>query len=297
MTKSIGEQNLSAGLIVNIAWKAAFSAALAVLLFTLPACQGLYPQQRKDATSVVDFLYPSGERKVVTPSIPVLKLPVTVGIAFVPGRDGRETMPEARKNELMDMVSADFENLEFVREIKRVPSPYLKPKGGFDNLDQIKTMFGCDVIVLLSYDQIQHTDEGFLSILYWTLVGAYMVKGEKNDTSTMMDAAVFDISSRKLLFRAPGMSRVKGSATPVNLSEELRSDSEEGFKLATAEMKTNLKFELDRFKEKVKTKPEEYKVVHTQDYRGGGSLELPFALAVCGLAISAAVLGRGRRED
>lgn len=275
----------------------AFFAICLAAVFSIAACQGLYAQRRGEATSVVDFLYPGGERMVVTPSIPVLKLPVTVGIAFVPGQQGRGVMPEARKNELMNMVAADFEALSFVKEIKRIPSPYLKPKGGFDNLGQVRTMFGCDVIALISYDQIQHTDEGLLSIFYWTLVGAYVVRGEKNDTSTMMDAAVFDIPSRKLLFRAPGLSRVKGSATPVNLSEKLRADSEEGFKLATAEMKTNLRFELDRFKETVKARPEEYKVVHTEGYRGGGSLELPFALAAGCLAFFAAARSRDRKTN
>ena len=43
-------------------------------------------------------------------------------------------------------------------------------------------MFGIDVIVLLSYDQVQFRDEGLLSLTYWTVVGAYTIPGEKNDT-------------------------------------------------------------------------------------------------------------------
>lgn len=98
---------------------------------------------------------------------------------------------------------------------------------------------------LSSPDQVQFTDTGLLSLTYWTLVGAYVVKGEKNDTQTMLDAAVYDIRSRKLLFRAPGISRVKNSATPVNLTEKLRLDRDEGFRLAAAELVTNLHRELE----------------------------------------------------
>ena len=60
-------------------------------------------------------------------------------------------------------------------------------------------MFGIDVIALVSYDIVQFTGEGLSSISYWTLVGAYAVRGEKNDTHTMIDAAVYDIASRKHL--------------------------------------------------------------------------------------------------
>lgn len=154
-------------------------------------------------------------------------------------------------------------------------------------------MYGVDVIALLSYDQVQFTDTGLLSLTYWTLVGAYVVKGEKNDTQTMLDAAVYDIRSRKLLFRAPGISRVKNSATPVNLTEKLRLDRDEGFRLAAAELVTNLHRELELFRERVKKSPDEVKIVHQPGYTGGGSLggwEL-------GLVAALAVLGLRRRQS
>jgi rhombotail lipoprotein len=135
-------------------------------------------------------------------------------------------------------------------------------------------MYGIDIMALISYDQVQFTDEGFLSMTYWTLVGAYVIKGEKNATSTMMDAAVYHIPSRKMLFRAPGISKVRSSATPVNLSEQLREDGHLGFKEASRELVTNLQTQLQVFQERVKTSPEEFKVVHSSGYKGGGSLDV-----------------------
>jgi rhombotail lipoprotein len=90
-------------------------------------------------------------------------------------------------------------------------------------------MYNVDVVALLSYDQAQFTDEGALSLTYLTIVGAYLVPAEKNDTHTMLDAVVYDIRSRKMLFRAPGTSQIKGHATLMNLSEQRRKDSDAGF--------------------------------------------------------------------
>lgn len=258
-----------------------------------------WQKPRHYASSVVEYLYPDKAEPVETPSVPVLNLPMKVAIAFVPeyepGRAGYRpystersagaALSEAEKMRIMERVVAEFREYTFVRSITVVPSAYLRPRGSFANLDQIRTMYGVDAIALLSYDQVQFTDEGLLSLTYWTLVGAYVVRGEKNDTQTMMDAAVYHIPSRKMLFRAPGTSHVKGSATPVNLSEELRADSKKGFVEASQGMTTALKVQLDAFTEHVKASPQEFKVVQrsgTGGGTGGGAIGLDM-LALLGI--------------
>jgi rhombotail lipoprotein len=258
-----------------------------LLISSLTGCAGLYgKRQSKYTSSVVDYLYPKKDI-VEVPTIPRLSLPLHVGIAFVPesgkGRLGYR-LSDKVKMDLMDRIASEFRKLKFVKDIELIPPAYMTKGGGFQNLDQIKTMYGIDVISLLSYDQVQHTDEGLLSLTYWTIVGAYIVKGEKNDTSTMIDAAVYDISSRKMLFRAPGKSQIKGSATLVNLSEQLRTDSLNGFRLASDDLVTNLKDQLERFQAKVKEMPEEYVVEHKQGYTGGGHLGGVFSVIVFILA-------------
>ena len=84
------------------------------------------------------------------------------------------------------------------------------------------------------------------------------------------DTAVFDIQSKKLLFRAPGISNVKGSATPVNISEELRLDSIKSFAEASDDMIKNLDIQLQKFTQKIKQNPEQVKVVQLEGYEGGG---------------------------
>jgi len=70
------------------------------------------------------------------------------------------------------------------------------------------------------------------------------VPGEKNDTNTMMDAALYYIPTRKPLLRATGQSRVYRYSTPMNQSQNLREDSENGFKEALRMLTANLKEQL-----------------------------------------------------
>ncbi len=252
-------------------------------------------QQVGAKSSVVDYLYPKETIKV-EPAIPLLKLPIKMGIAFVPEQSKREHgsnfwagnadltsgLTEAKKIQILTKVSSYFKKYPFVGEIQEIPSTYLTPGGSFANLEQIKTMYGVDVIALVSYDQVQFTDAGLLSVSYWTIVGAYIVSGEKNDTNTLMDTVVYDIASKKMLFRAPGTSVVKGSSTPVNLSEELRADSLKGFDLATKSMIENLDVQLASFREKAKQNPEQIKIEKTQGYSSGGAIDF---LALSGFAL------------
>lgn len=235
----------------------------------------------KHSTSAVNFLYPNKTAPVITQAIPVLNLPLSVGIAFVPGEGGGHygkgllnstglqdsenfRLTEKKKKELMQEVADHFTQYSFIKEIKIVSSSYLKPGGSFTSLDRVRSVYGVDVIALVSFDQTQFTDEGFASLTYWTLIGALVVPGEKNDTHTMVDTVVYDIQSRKLLFRAPGLSNIKGNSTPKDLQKNLRADSEKGIEVAAKDMVINLDAQLALFRTKIKENPDDFKVVEKQ---------------------------------
>jgi rhombotail lipoprotein len=270
-------------------------AALALTLAMAAAgCANFLQQERHTSASVVDFLYPDTRAPVVEPGTPELRLPLRVGIAFVPSTAASPSLTQTRERELLQRVADHFKQYDFVKSIEVIPSDYLRPHGSFANLEQIRTLYGVDVVALVSYDQVQFTDQGALSLTYWTIVGAYVIPANKNDTQTLLDTVVMDVGSRKMLFRAPGTDRVTGRATLVNASEQLRIDSAASFDAAGGRMIDNLDQELARFKEKVKQSPADYHVVRAPGYSGGaggGSMDVAW-LGVLALAAVAALARR-----
>ena len=249
------------------------------------------PSKTDRSSSVVNYLYPGQSNPLPPTAIPVLRLPLRVGIAFVPSGTGPNDyrpsgISETQKNFLMERVKAEFKAYPFVQSIEIIPSTYLRPQGGFENLDQLRNMLGLDVIALVAYDQVQFTSENFFSLTYWTIVGAYVFNGNRNDTHTLMEAAVYDIASRHLLFRAPGASQVHATTAMVYLADNLRQDSAKGFDTATLELIKNLKLQLEEFRERVKRAPGEVQIENRPGYSGGGSFGAGFAgaLVLLGLA-------------
>lgn len=271
-------------------------ATAALSCLTLVGC--LSTSSRYTSSSVVDFLYPNDQPVIEATAKPHLELPLRVGIAFTPDDEFRrpDALGESAKRELLGVVARRFEAEEFVERIEVIPSGYLRHRGGFDNVDQIAELFELDVIALVSWNQHRFSDEGLASLAYWTLVGAYIVPGEKNTTHTLMDAVLYDVPSRSLLLRAPGSSTVRGRSTPIAVSQALREDSAEGFELASAEMVGNLNAELDRFKERVRTRQTDVTVSGRAGYRGEGAGAVDGSTLLVILALFAAAAVRRMRD-
>ena len=265
-------------------------ALLVPLLFLFSACQSFYPMSYSARSSLVDYLYPKDKHHVEEAAIPHLRLPLRVGIAYVPeAQGGRPIFSELEMKSLTDNVAEKFRQLDFVKSIEVIPTAYLQRQGGFENLDQIKRMFNVDVIALVSYDQTTFVEEGLASLTYWTIVGAYIVPGEKNDTHTLIDAAVFDIDSRKMLFRAPGSSMTKSRGTSVGNSQQVHRDSVKGFNEAGQDLTSNLELAIEEFKVRVKEAPDEIQVSRRPGYVGAGSSDWFVLLMLGGLLCIAAL--------
>lgn len=206
-------------------------------------CTQFAEEKRHYYSSVLDYLFPDETQPQLQEFTQTIDVPFNIGIAFVP-EAGVIALDEKLKNDLMSIFSKEFDKYDFVGSVELIPSKNLKSKGGFANLDQIKALYDIEVIVLIGYDQVQHTAEGVSTYLYWTWVGSYTIKGEKNDTNTLMDATVLDISNRKKILFITGTSHIKGSSTLVNLSEQLKVDSVKGFMEAGEDLRSKLEIEL-----------------------------------------------------
>ncbi len=270
------------------AWSPPVLCVLGVALLIGGGCSGMWGGKRKTerSSSVVNYLYPGEANPLPPTEVPVLRLPLRVGIAFVPSGNTRAyyqdaAITEVQKTALMERVAVEFKGRDYIQSIEVVPTSYLRPAGGFTNLDQVRGLLGVDVIALVAYDQVQFTNENILSLAYWTIVGAYIFHGNKNDTDTLMEAAVYDIASRHLLFRAPGASHVEAGAAAAYMEQRKRADGAKGFELATDDMIKNLKTQLEAFRERVKTAPAGTvaRIERKPGYTGGGSFGGGFIVA------------------
>jgi rhombotail lipoprotein len=242
----------------------------------------------------VDYLYPAGEAPPPpSDALPQLALPVKAGLAFVPAR-GQGALTEAQRQELLMKTRAAFLDRDFIGSIEVIPETYLDTGRGFETLDSVARLYGLDVIALVSYDQVAFVDDRKSSFLYWTIIGAYVVKGSEHEVQTFVDTAVFDMGTHQLLFRAAGTDRLDKKSTLVDVPEARREATQRSFEKAMADMTVNLDRELDVFKERVKEEKVAV-VTHRPGYEGGGGAVDPL-LALLAVAAAAALRRREYRR-
>ena len=246
---------------------------LFLFIFMTTACAGLLGGSRREgiSSSLVEYLYPEGEKPPPPKGrFPQLQLPLRIGLAFVPaGYGNSQGLSEAERMKILNDVKTTFTGRDFIEEIAVIPEAYMGTGRGFTALEQTARLYDLDVMALVSYDQVVNTSEKPSSLLYWTIVGAYVVKGNKNDAQTFVDTAVFDVATRKLLFRAPGVSEIQSSATLVDQELDMRVTQSKGFEQAMADMTRNLDVELERVKERIRTDGS-VKVTRAAGSSGGG---------------------------
>ncbi len=100
---------------------------------------------------------------------------------------------------------------------------------GFAGLEGVQRLYNIDLMALVSYDQVTHTDDNKLSLGYLTIVGAYVLRGSSHDTATLVDLAVVDPATRSLVLRAGGTSVSHDNSTLVDIERDSRRASAEGF--------------------------------------------------------------------
>ncbi len=251
---------------------------LAIVIAFLASCSSLVSQntgKNTKSSSLMDFLYPDEtSRSEHKPEIPTLKLPVKVGLAFVPSKNWRRDGIHSKNQiELLEKVKKSFLKYDYIDRIEVIPSTYLKGGEGFSTLEQVARLYDVDVMALVSYDQVTQSLENNVALLYWTIVGMYVIPGNENSVQTFVDTAVFDIKSKKMLFRAPGINKLTKRTTAVGVDDTLSEKSLEGFGLAVTDMTANLDAELSSFKTRVKEE-KIAKIEHREGYSGGGSMNL-----------------------
>jgi rhombotail lipoprotein len=214
----------------------------AIFFLSLLAAAGCtfagHSSQSRNSSSLVSFLYPNGSTPPQQNAIPELHVPLRVGLAFLPTQRafGDVSLDAAHKEELLERIRRKFSDRKFVSEIVIIPDYYLATSRGFEGLQGVQRLYNVDLMAVVSYDQVTYTDDNKWSLGYLTIVGAYVVKGNTNDTTTLVDLAVVDPRTRSLELRAGGTDTHHQNSTMIDSQRDIRLASAASFDAATEQM-------------------------------------------------------------
>ena len=263
--------------------------AAAVLTLALSGCVGTYSGGTRHyrSSTLVEYLY-GRELPPAEVEVPELRLPLTVGLAFLPQARGQVAIDEVEKSAILARIRERFGSRPFVRDIVEIPSYYLSQNPGMEGLAALQRLYNMDLLALVSFDQVSHQDGNPLSLTYLSIVGGVFFPGTNQDVTTVLDMAVIHPSSRSLVLRAAGMDNRDGITTAVNAEPRLRERRTKGFHVASDEMIEHFDAELTRFEQQVRSGTARVKV------RGGGGSFDWTGLALLGLLAGAVGITRRR---
>jgi rhombotail lipoprotein len=272
--------------------KAPCAVLLLALAVLLSGCTALCPGCRTRAihtgasTSLVDFLYPKGGPPPADhQNLPVLPVPLRVGLSFLPERAGTEAPDPAQREQILERIAEHFKSRGFIGQIVIIPDYYLQGSRGFEGLAGIERLYGVDVMALVSYDQVGYQDDTRSSIGYLTIVGAYFLHGTREDVTTLVDLAVVDPNSRTLLLRAGGTDTRARNTALIGSGTVARNQNTDSLNAASTQLIEHFDVALTQLEADIKAGKSEVQVTHRAGYTGGGGA---FGLlGLSGLALAA----------
>lgn len=281
--------------------RAGRTLALTAAVLMLSGCTALNammggqqgPRQSHNSSSLVEFLYPNGRTPPAENQIPELRVPLRVGLAFLPTPDGVGPTA-AQRDELLERIRQRFADRKFVTQIVTIPDYYLRNSRGFEGLQGVQRLYSIDIMALVSYDQVTHTDENKWSLGYLTIVGAYVLKGNHHDVATLVDLAVVDPVTQSLILRAGGTDSRNRNTTLVDQERETRESNSASFASATTQMIDNFDLALTKFEADVRAGTANVRVAKRESggRAGGGGSFGPLALGVLLILFAARRLRR-----
>jgi rhombotail lipoprotein len=269
-----------------------FLAVVGLTMLAIAGCTFMnHSTQTHHSSSLVSFLYPGGSTPPAQNAVPELRVPLRVGLAFLPTQAafGEAQLDAAHKQELLERIRQRFSDRKFVSEIVIIPDYYLSANRGFAGLEGIQRLYDVDLMALVSYDQVTYTDDNKWSLGYLTIVGAYMVKGSTNDTATLVDLAVVDPRTRSLVLRAGGTDTRHRNSTLVDMQRNTRLENAESFDAATQQMILHFDAALTAFQTEVhEGRANVHVAARSATGGGGGSILGADILALAGLVLLSA---------
>ena len=175
-----------------------------------------------------------------------LTLPASVGIVFVHGT-GYQHLPDTTLHMAADKLKEQLlANPKFVRSVFVVANDDIKTKTSL--LERIKSLYGVDIIVLVSYQQDQRTlQSGMGRLADLTVVGSFLIPAVEIKTATIIDGKVIHIEDNSLMFKANGSDERSETSTSYSMDGIVIEESIKGLLAATANFGKSLSQTITRF--------------------------------------------------
>ena len=171
---------------------------------------------------------PLSERPHSAPAenqIPELRVPLRVGLAFLPTQNGAGPTA-AQRDELLERIRQRFADRKIRHrdrhDSRLLPAQQPRLRGTAGRAAPVHDRrHGAG----FEYDQVEHMDENEWSLGYLTIVGAYVLKGSHHDVATLVDLAVVDPVTQSLILRAGGTDSRNRNTTLIDQEREARESS------------------------------------------------------------------------
>jgi rhombotail lipoprotein len=252
----------------------------------------------RNSTSLVEYLYPDGKTPPPQNTIPQLRIPLRVGLSFLPSTNpGSSPLDAAHKELLLERIRQRFTSRNFIADIVIIPDYYLANARGFEGLQGVQRLYSVDVMALVSYDQVTHLDDNKLSLGYVTIIGAYVLPGTSRDVTTLVDLAVVDPQTRSLVMRAGGTDTRHGATTLIDERRTSRAAEIDSFDKATNALIGNFDAALTQLQADVRTGKANIRVTErngTSVSGGAGAMNTGWLLLLVPLAAVQVVRARRR---
>lgn len=165
-----------------------------------------------------------------TPTEP-LRFPTRVAIVYAPPMSTKPLTEQVPQTTLH--AAAESLKAKLLARSAYVKSVVIGHTGETLSLEQIRNMYGCDIVVILSYSQLQSAERGGISkALDITLVGGHLYPGVTITTETGIEATVVHTPTQYILFTESGSNSRKSYSTPGGVNTTAGNEARKGFTAA-----------------------------------------------------------------
>ena len=198
---------------------------------------------RESSSMSLDKVIESARDSRVAPEKSSLLLPASVAILVVPG-DGQ--VPETVLHQAAEKLKQQLlQNKKYIRSVSIVSSREVTKK---ITLEQVRTNYGADVIILIFYHQDQRSEQNSVAgLLDGVIIPQYIVPGVKVRATTLVEGVVAHIPSNAVIFRTSVHDEKSSLSTSFSEENVAAKVSVKSFKSAMLNFGKSLSNTLDQF--------------------------------------------------